>query len=228
VQDVLLWTAIESHNAHNRHNRAKQNARKKSKVQIQETLHLIEDPGHFVSHEFHPPFFAARPISRGCRSSRRNSEMHPALSVDGLLMLNLFGGIGATMRRKLLVALQREVLHHRIERYTGGLLRKFEPPATFGATETPQCDSSIHASLHLMDASIATLQRAPACMKARNVQLHHQRLLPHRVLPHWSRKRPPTLEGRTIHRRMRKVYFCRYWMVCRASYMTGRSCSRNV
>jgi hypothetical protein len=61
------------------------------------------------------------------------------------------------------LSLQRVVFHHRIERYTGGVFRKFEPPATLGATKPPKCDSSIHTSLRLMDASTATLQRAPAC-----------------------------------------------------------------
>jgi hypothetical protein len=39
---------------------------------------------------------------------------------------------------KLFVALQLEVAHHFIERCAGGRIRRFEPPATFGATKTPK------------------------------------------------------------------------------------------
>jgi len=44
--------------------------------------------------------------------------------------------IGANMRCKLFVALQLEVAHHFIDRWAGGSARRFEPPATFGATKT--------------------------------------------------------------------------------------------
>jgi hypothetical protein len=44
--------------------------------------------------------------------------------------------IGAHMGFKFLVALQLEVAHHFIERCAGGRTRGFEPPPTFGATET--------------------------------------------------------------------------------------------
>jgi len=37
---------------------------------------------------------------------------------------------------KLFVALQLEVTHQFIERFAGGRMRGFEPPATFGATKT--------------------------------------------------------------------------------------------
>jgi hypothetical protein len=43
---------------------------------------------------------------------------------------------GANMGCKLFVAQQLEVAHHFIERCAGGLVRRFEPPATFGATKT--------------------------------------------------------------------------------------------
>ena len=46
--------------------------------------------------------------------------------------------IGANMQCKLFVALQLEVAHHFIERCAGGRTRRFEPPATFGATKTPK------------------------------------------------------------------------------------------
>src|ERR1019366_8762761 len=39
---------------------------------------------------------------------------------------------------KLFVALQLEVAHHFIERCAGGRTRRFEPPATLGATKTPK------------------------------------------------------------------------------------------
>ena len=86
----------------------------------------------------------------------------------------------------------------------------------------PQCDSLIHTGLRLMDAWIATLQRAPACMKARNVQPHHQRFLPQRVLSHGAQNHHPPKRGGRFTERMGKVYFCQYWTVCRASYITGR------
>jgi len=40
------------------------------------------------------------------------------------------------MGRKLLIALQLEVVHHFIERLAGGLTGGFEPPATFGTSKT--------------------------------------------------------------------------------------------
>ncbi|MGA7358818.1 MAG: hypothetical protein WBW70_08185, partial [Candidatus Sulfotelmatobacter sp.] len=46
--------------------------------------------------------------------------------------------IGANMGCKLFVALQLEVAHHFIERRADGRARGFEPPATFGATKTPE------------------------------------------------------------------------------------------
>lgn len=54
----------------------------------------------------------------------------PAAYVPGLL-LKLFGVIGANMGPKFLVALQREDLHHFIERCAGELLGKTETPAAF-------------------------------------------------------------------------------------------------
>ena len=42
------------------------------------------------------------------------------------------------MQCKLSVALQLEVAHHFIERCAGERSRRFEPPATFGATKTPK------------------------------------------------------------------------------------------
>jgi len=46
------------------------------------------------------------------------------------------GVIGANMQCKLFVALQLKVAHHFIERCPGERTRRFEPPATFGATKT--------------------------------------------------------------------------------------------
>jgi hypothetical protein len=46
--------------------------------------------------------------------------------------------IGANMQCKLSVALQLEVAHHFIERCAGERSRRFELPATFGATKTPK------------------------------------------------------------------------------------------
>src|SRR5450755_4351594 len=54
----------------------------------------------------------------------------------GLTLSNSFGEIGADMGFKFFVALQLEVMHHFIERCAGGQARRFEPPSTFGATET--------------------------------------------------------------------------------------------
>jgi hypothetical protein len=52
--------------------------------------------------------------------------------------LNLLGVIGATMGRKLLVALQLEVSHHFIERRASRRSSRLEPPATFRTTKTPK------------------------------------------------------------------------------------------
>jgi hypothetical protein len=46
--------------------------------------------------------------------------------------------IGAHMECKLFVTLQLDVAHHFIERCAGEGTRRFEPPATFGATKTPK------------------------------------------------------------------------------------------
>jgi hypothetical protein len=56
--------------------------------------------------------------------------------VHGLLLRACFGVIAANVRCKFFVALQLEVGHHFIERFTGGHGRSSEPPPTFGATET--------------------------------------------------------------------------------------------
>ena len=55
-----------------------------------------------------------------------------------LLLPDPFAVIGANMRCELFVAQQLEVAHHFIERCAGGRTRRFEPPATFGATKTPK------------------------------------------------------------------------------------------
>jgi hypothetical protein len=68
----------------------------------------------------------------------RNPERRPAQYVLGLVLPNPFGVIGANMECKRFVALQLEVAHHFIERCAGGRTRRFEPPATFGATKTPK------------------------------------------------------------------------------------------
>jgi len=52
--------------------------------------------------------------------------------------LTLSGVIVANMGCKLFVALQLEVAHHFSERRAGRRSRRFEPPATCGATKTPK------------------------------------------------------------------------------------------
>jgi hypothetical protein len=52
--------------------------------------------------------------------------------------LTLSGVIVANMGCELFVALQLEVAHHFSERRAGRRSRRFEPPATFGATKTPK------------------------------------------------------------------------------------------
>jgi hypothetical protein len=44
--------------------------------------------------------------------------------------------IGANMGGKLFVALQLEVLHHFIERFTRGRSRRLKPPGAFRASKT--------------------------------------------------------------------------------------------
>jgi hypothetical protein len=46
--------------------------------------------------------------------------------------------IGAKMGRKLFVTLRLEVLLHFVERFTYGLIGRFEPPAAFGAAKSPK------------------------------------------------------------------------------------------
>jgi hypothetical protein len=58
--------------------------------------------------------------------------------VPGLVLPNFFGVITANMGREFLVPLQLEVAQHFSQGYAGGRSRRFEPPATFGATKTPK------------------------------------------------------------------------------------------
>ena len=58
------------------------------------------------------------------------------LNYSDVCALGSWWVIGANMQCKLLVALQHEVAHHFIERCAGGRTRRFEPPATLGATKT--------------------------------------------------------------------------------------------
>ncbi len=53
-----------------------------------------------------------------------------------LVLPNLFGVIGANMGCKLFVALQLEVAHQFVEGFVDGSIRRFKPPAAFGATKT--------------------------------------------------------------------------------------------
>ena len=56
----------------------------------------------------------------------------------GLVLLNLFGVMGAKVGCKFPVALQFEVALHFIEGFADGHTGRFESPVTFGATKTPK------------------------------------------------------------------------------------------
>jgi hypothetical protein len=72
---------------------------------------------------------------------RKSAYLDPTVVVRfELLRVCALGSwvIGANMQRKLFVALQLEVAHHFVERGAGRRTRRFEAPATFGATKPPK------------------------------------------------------------------------------------------
>jgi len=73
------------------------------------------------------------------------------------------------MRCKLFVALQLEVAHHFIERCAGGRTRRFEPPATFGATKTPKTPLLNPYQLPAHGRLCRCANEYPLALKGRNV-----------------------------------------------------------
>jgi hypothetical protein len=153
-----------------------------------------------------------RPVGR---SSRRNFERRPATYVLGLLLANLFGVIGANMGRKLFVELQPEAELHFLERCAGGRIRRFEPPATFGATKPPK--TRVLHPYHLpphghlgrsTPTSTRVVSRDETCRFAIDGSFGR------RVLPDCSRKPSPSLGRRTIDKSPGKVNMCKFgWSV---------------
>jgi len=131
------------------------------------------------------------------------------------------------MGSKLFVELPPDVELHFLERCVGGRIRKFEPPATFGATKPPKTRllDPYHLPPHgrlgrSAPTSTRLLSRDETCSFAINGSFDR------RVLPDCSRKPSPSLGWRTIDRSLGKVNMCKFgWSVGRPTYME-RFCSR--
>lgn len=127
------------------------------------------------------------------------------------------------MRRKLFVALQGELFHHCIERSASGLFRKFEPPATLGATEPPKLrflNPDQLASHGRLDSCAPTSTRVLGRRETWSFTISASFISG--VRPHSSCKPSPGLGADDSQKRVGKVYFCQYQMVCRASYVSGQ------
>ena len=104
---------------------------------------------------------------------------------------DLFGVIGANMGRKRFVELQPEVELHFFERCAGGRIRRFESPATFGATKPPKTrlldpyHPSAHGRLGRSAQTSTSLLRDEMCWFAIAGSFGS------RVLPGCSRDRHP-------------------------------------
>jgi len=128
------------------------------------------------------------------------------------------------MGGKLFVALQLEVAHHFIERCAGGRTRRFEPPATFGATKTPK-------------TLLLNPYQRPAHGRLCRCALTSTRLLS-RDETFWfaiitapfaaaysliaAENRHPVWAWRKMHNKDGRSLQAPIWMVCRVSYIQGK------
>ena len=119
------------------------------------------------------------------------------------------------MGSKLFVEPQPEVEFHFFERCSGGRIRSFEPPATFGATKPPKTRllDPYHLPRHgrlgrSAPTSTRLLSRDEMCRFAIDGSFGS------RVLPDCSRKPSPSLGWRTIDRSLGKINICKFgWSV---------------
>jgi len=129
--------------------------------------------------------------------------------------------IGANMGCKLFVALRLEVAHHFIERFADGRTRRFEPPATFGATKTPKTlllkpyELPAHGCLcRCAQTSTRLLSRDETFWFAINDSFRSA------VLPDCSRKRSPKWARRKMRKSTGEVYMRQFgWSVGHPTYM---------
>ena len=142
------------------------------------------------------------------------------------MLLDPSGMVSANVGRKLFVALQLEVAHHFIESRAGGLSRRVEAPATFGATKTPKTVSlnpyqpPAHGCLcRCAPTSTRLLSGNETFWLAINSSFRSG------VLPDGSRRPSPTL-GVAEHSQRRRSLHAPIWLVCRASYILWRSLTR--
>jgi hypothetical protein len=132
------------------------------------------------------------------------------------------GVIGANMQCELFVALQLKVAHHFIERCPGERTRRFEPPATFGATKTSKTLLLNPYQLPAHGRHIAAPQR---CLTVCLVTARHRdEAFSFRsgVLPDCSRKTVTQSGGGGRCVNERGSLHAPIWMVCRTSYIHGR------
>jgi hypothetical protein len=105
--------------------------------------------------------------------------------------------IGANMQCKLFVALQLEVARHFIERCARGRTRGVEPPAAFGATETPKTSLldpyqlPVHGRLCRCAPTLSDRMHS-SCLPSRDETFSFHS----RVLPDCGRKLSPGRGGR--------------------------------
>ncbi len=131
------------------------------------------------------------------------------------------------MGRKRFVELQSEVELHFFERCAGRRIRRFESPATFGATKPTKTRllDPHHPPAHgrlgrSAQTSTGLLSRDEMCWFAIDGSFGR------RVLPDCSRKPSPSLGWRTIDRSLGKVNMCKFgWSVGNPTYKE-RFCSR--
>jgi hypothetical protein len=122
----------------------------------------------------------------------------------------LLGVIGANMRCKLLVALQLEVAHHFVERFTGRWTRGVEPPGTFRATKTPKplLFNPYQLPVHGFQCRAAPQRCLNTCPSTRLPPRTSS--FPGGVLPDRGRKPSSGLAWRKMHKGTGGVYMLQF------------------
>jgi hypothetical protein len=164
----------------------------------------------------------------GSRLARKAAYLNPMIVVRFELFRVCALGprvVGANMQCKLFVALQLEVAHHLIERYAAGRTRRFEAPATFGATKPPK---TLLVNPHQFAAHGLLCRCAPSpsdprawyplAGKGRNVLVRHNVSFRSDILPDCSRSL--WAQRKMRERETGEVYICQFgWSVGHPTYL---------